>query len=70
VLERRPFWGITAGRRIAETSSDGPHVAQANSRLGFVVLLLLCVITWSLSHSYRGIFHDANLYVLQALAHL
>jgi hypothetical protein len=33
------------------------------------VLLLVCVITWTLSHSYRGIFHDASLYTLQALAH-
>jgi hypothetical protein len=33
------------------------------------VLLLLCAISWMLSHAYRGIFHDATLYTLQALAH-
>ncbi|HWS65311.1 MAG TPA: hypothetical protein VN325_21360 [Steroidobacteraceae bacterium] len=31
---------------------------------------LLVVATWALSHSYRGIFHDAGLYTLQALARL
>jgi hypothetical protein len=33
-------------------------------------VMLLCVITWMLSHSYLGLFHDAGLYTLQALAHL
>ena len=33
------------------------------------VLVLLCAVTWMLSHGYRGIFHDASLYTLQALAH-
>ncbi|MFI4890839.1 MAG: hypothetical protein ACHQIL_09935 [Steroidobacterales bacterium] len=33
-------------------------------------LLLLCVLTWALSHPYRGLFHDAGLYTLQAMAHL
>jgi hypothetical protein len=33
-------------------------------------VLLLCVATWMLAHPYQGIFHDANLYTLQALAHL
>src|SRR6267142_750798 len=42
---------------------------QGYSSLELVVLLLLCVITWALSHGYRGIFHDAGLYTLQALAH-
>ena len=32
------------------------------------VVLLLCTVTWMLSHGYRGIFHDASLYTLQALA--
>ena len=32
--------------------------------------MLLCVAIWSLSHSYLGLFHDAGLYTLQALAHL
>jgi len=39
-------------------------------KLGYVVVVVLCGITWMLSHSYRGIFHDAGLYTLQALAHL
>jgi hypothetical protein len=34
------------------------------------VVGLLGIATWALSHSYRGIFHDAGLYTLQALAHL
>jgi len=34
------------------------------------MLLLLCVITWALSHPYRGLVHDAGLYTLQALSHL
>lgn len=33
-------------------------------------LLLLCLVTWALSHAYRGLVHDAGLYTLQALAHL
>jgi hypothetical protein len=32
--------------------------------------LLLCAIAWALSHGYRGLFHDAGLYTLQALARL
>ncbi len=43
---------------------------QAYSTLEFAVLLLLCVTTWALSHGYRGVFHDAGLYTLQALARL
>jgi hypothetical protein len=35
-----------------------------------VVVGLLGIATWALSHSYRGIFHDAGLYTLQALARL
>jgi hypothetical protein len=33
-------------------------------------LLLLCLLTWALSHPYRGLFHDSGLYTLQAMAHL
>ena len=33
-------------------------------------LLLLCVLTWALSHPYRGLIHDAGLYTLQAMSHL
>ncbi|MEP6885083.1 MAG: hypothetical protein ABJC66_10085 [Gammaproteobacteria bacterium] len=40
------------------------------ARLEMVLVLLLCVITWMLSHGYMGIFHDAGLYTLQALARL
>ena len=36
--------------------------------LGGAVVMLLCVVFWALSHSYRGLFHDAYLYTLQALA--
>ncbi len=39
------------------------------SRLGQGVLGLLCVGIWCLSHGYQGLFHDAGLYALQALAH-
>jgi hypothetical protein len=38
--------------------------------LGVTALLLLCGITWMLSHGYQGIVHDARLYTLQALAHV
>jgi hypothetical protein len=34
------------------------------------VVLLLCVTAWMLSHGYLGLFHDAGLYTLQALARL
>jgi hypothetical protein len=47
-----------------------PPVPAAPSRLGLVVLALLGLTTWALSHSYAGIFHDAGLYTLQALARL
>jgi hypothetical protein len=43
---------------------------RACSTLELTVLLLLCVTTWALSHGYRGVFHDAGLYTLQALARL
>jgi hypothetical protein len=48
------------------SSAENP----ALPRLGYAVVVLLCSVTWALSHSYRGIFHDAGLYTLQALAHL
>jgi len=38
--------------------------------LWLTVVLLLWGITWSLSHGYLGIRHDAVLYTLQALAHI
>src|ERR1700688_368975 len=44
--------------------------AAPASRLGIAVLGMFALATWALSHSYLGIFHDARLYVLQALAHL
>ncbi len=37
---------------------------------GMAVLALLGIATWTLSHGYAGIFHDAGLYTLQALARL
>lgn len=33
-------------------------------------LLMLCVLTWALSHPYRGLIHDARLCTLQAMAQL
>jgi hypothetical protein len=47
-----------------------PLNSLATSRLGLAVVGLLVVATWALSHSYRGIFHDAGLYTLQAMAGL
>ena len=44
--------------------------AQWVPRLEIAVILMLCVIAWILSHQYLGIFHDARLYTLQALARL
>jgi hypothetical protein len=44
--------------------------ASAPSRLGLTVVGLLGIATWAVSHSYLGIFHDAGLYTLQALARL
>lgn len=46
------------------------RAAVSPSRVGLGVLLLLCLATWAISHSYEGLFHDARLYTLQALAHL
>jgi hypothetical protein len=47
---------------------EDPDISRA--RLGFIAFLLLCIMFWGLSHLYRGIFHDASLYTLQALARL
>jgi hypothetical protein len=33
-------------------------------------MALIAAATWALSHPYQGLFHDAGLYTLQALAHL
>jgi hypothetical protein len=44
--------------------------SSATSRLVLAVVGLVGIATWALSHSYRGIFHDAGLYTLQALARL
>src|SRR5258708_2013924 len=54
---------------VASPSSASTIQARLTSRLGVAVVMLLCVITWALSHGYRGIFHDASLYTLQAMAH-
>lgn len=53
-----------------ESSLDALDRARPLSRLGYAVVVLLCVMTWALSHSYRGIVHDAALYMLQALGRL
>jgi hypothetical protein len=49
---------------------ESPLEGGALSKPGMVVLMLLGVTTWALSHAYAGIFHDAGLYTLQALARL
>jgi len=49
---------------------ESPLEGGALSKPGMVVLMLLGVATWALSHAYAGIFHDAGLYTLQALARL
>ena len=41
-----------------------------NSRWLPAAALGLGVVAWALAHPYQGIFHDANLYTLQALARL
>jgi hypothetical protein len=58
--------GLGIARIIAQTASAFGH----NGGMVVVTLLLLCVLTWALSHPYRGLFHDAGLYTLQAMAHL
>src|SRR4029077_11435977 len=47
-----------------------PPNSSATSRLSLLVVGLLVIATWALSHSYRGIFHDAGRYTLQAMARL
>jgi len=55
-----------------------PHAAQSGLNapqpalpvLAYAVVGLLCLLTWALSHVYLGLFHDAGLYTLQALARL
>jgi hypothetical protein len=42
--------------------------ADSAGRRGFLLLGLLMLATWLLSHGYQGLFHDAGLYALQALA--
>src|SRR5258708_27996435 len=44
--------------------------SRATSRLCLAVVGLLGIAPWALSHSSGGIFHDAGLYTLQALARL
>src|SRR5208283_3599297 len=51
---------------MVESQSD----TETLSKPGMAVLALLGVATWALSHAYAGIFHDAGLYTLQALARL
>lgn len=51
---------------MVESQSD----TETLSKPGMAVLALLGVATWALSHPYAGIFHDAGLYTLQALARL
>ncbi len=37
---------------------------------GRIALVMLGVLTWAVGHTYLGLFHDAGLYTLQALARL
>jgi len=47
-----------------------PLPRDLNIRFAQLPLVLLCIAVWMLVHPYEGIFHDANLYTLQALARL
>jgi hypothetical protein len=47
-----------------------PPIPAQPARLGLAVIGLVGLGTWALSHSYQGLFHDAGLYTLQALARL
>jgi hypothetical protein len=58
------------GVLVVDKSPAPYNGTRGTSTLVLAVLLLFCVIIWMLSHSYRGIFHDASLYTLQAQAHL
>jgi hypothetical protein len=55
--------------QAAAHSEIAPQYSRG-SRLGVLTLCLLCFATWALVHGYQGIFHDAILYTLQALARL
>lgn len=55
-------------RRIA--MPDPPSPAHHAPWSGLVALGLMGVATWALSHPYLGLFHDAGVYALQALARL
>jgi hypothetical protein len=56
---------VDMGEAPATAARDSaPHL------LGAALLALLWGALWALSHSYRGIFHDASLYTLQALGRL
>jgi hypothetical protein len=49
---------------------SGRLALSTRKHLGLLVMVLLAAITWALSHHYKGLFHDAQLYTLQALARL
>jgi hypothetical protein len=53
-----------------EGSTPTQDTGEPNSKLEPTVVLLVCAIAWFLAHPYHGIFHDARLYTLEALAHL
>jgi hypothetical protein len=55
--------------QAAAPSEIAPQISRG-SRLGALTICLLCFATWALVHGYQGIFHDAVLYTLQALARL
>jgi len=55
---------------LPDASAEIPPQYSGGSRLGALTIGLLCLATWALVHSYQGIFHDAVLYTLQALARL
>jgi len=53
-----------------QTVEELPVGEAVGRKLRLVVVLLLWTVTWALLHGYDGIEHDAQLYTLQALAHL
>ncbi len=50
--------------------ANSPPEASLPSRLSLGVVLLLVFLSWAISHGYQGLFSDALLYTLQALAHV
>jgi len=62
--------GDPACRIETPDPADSSDPADRADRRGYGILGLLMLATWSLAHGYLGLFHDAGLYALQALARL